>query len=192
MSSEVLTSVGDQFVEALRRELAEAREQQAATAGILAAISNSPTDAYGVFTEIAARAARLCGASNAGIFQLADGSMRLIARHGSLPGVDSIGGAVPLIRGSLVGRAVIDRKTIHVADLQALTEEYPEGSAVARQLGHRTIAAIPLIRAGQAIGVITVRRAEARLFSERHIELLKTFADQAVICLRRCRRARGN
>jgi hypothetical protein len=54
-----------------------------------------------------------------------------------------------------------------VADLQSLTEDYPEGSAVARQLGHRTIAAIPLIRAGQAIGVITVRRAEALLFTER-------------------------
>jgi hypothetical protein len=74
MPSEALTFRGDQSVEELRRELAEAREQQAATAAILAAISNSPIDSYRVFAEIAASAARLCEAYDAVIFQV-DGAV---------------------------------------------------------------------------------------------------------------------
>ena len=74
MPPEVSTVSGDQSVEELRRELAEAREQQAATAAILAAISNSPIDSYRVFAEIAASAARLCEAYDAVIFQV-DGAV---------------------------------------------------------------------------------------------------------------------
>src|SRR5881227_1480647 len=120
MTPEVSTISGDQSVEELRRELTEAREQQAATAKILAAISNSPTDPNRVFAEIAASAARLCDAHDAGIFQLARDHLRLIGSHGPLPKLGPIGqAALPLTRGYLVARAVNDKKTIHVADLQA-------------------------------------------------------------------------
>ena len=74
------------------------------------------------------------------------------------------------------GRAALDRQTIHIADLQAETGDYPEGSERALRLGLRTILAVPLIRAGDAIGVIVVRRAEVRPFTDRQIDLLKTFA----------------
>src|SRR5215813_6510527 len=81
MTPEVSTVSGDQSVEELKRELAEAREQQAATAEILAASSSSPTDPNRVFAEIPANAARLCGAHNAAIFQLAGDHLRLIGSH---------------------------------------------------------------------------------------------------------------
>jgi signal transduction histidine kinase/putative methionine-R-sulfoxide reductase with GAF domain len=175
-------------VEELKRELAEAREQQFATSAILHAISNAPSDALGVFQKIAASAARLCDAYDAGVLQRADDHLRLVAHHGAIPATGRIGqGTLPLTRGVLIGRAVLDRQTLQVADLQVETEEYPEGSEIARRLGHRTILAVPLIRAGEAIGAIFVRRTEARPFTDRQIDVLKTFADQAIIAIENTR-----
>src|SRR5262245_12191884 len=91
MPSDTSTIYSDQLVQELRRELAEAREQQAATAGILAAMSNSPTDPYRAFADIAASAARLCDAQNSTVVQLADGKLRLLARYGPLPTVAPVG-----------------------------------------------------------------------------------------------------
>ena len=188
MPSEVSTISGDQSVEELRRELAEAREQQAATAGILAAMSSSTTDPYRVFADIAASAARLCDAQNSAVLQLADGTLRLLARYGPLPTVRSVGEfGFPFNRGVVAARAIIDKTTIHVADVLVETKEYPESSELARQVGHRTVVAVPLMRAGEAIGVIVIRRAQVRPFTDRQIELLKTFADQAVIAIETAR-----
>jgi GAF domain-containing protein len=166
-----------------RGELAEAREQQATTAAILAAIPNSATDRSGVFAEIAASAARLCDAYDATIFQVDGGFLRTVAHHGPIPQSSTL----PLIRGFITGRVVLERQTIHIADVQAQTDEYPDGSASARQLGHRTIVAVPLIHDGEAIGVIAIRRNEARPFTDRQIDLLKSFADQAVIAIENTR-----
>ena len=189
MPSEVSTVDVEQSIEELRRELAEAREQQAATAGILAAISNSPTDAQGIFAEIAASAARLCDAYDAGVLQRDGDQLRLLGRHGTtIPVLGPIGHpTLRLTRGVLIARAVLDRQTLHAADLQAETVEFPEGSELARRLGHRTILAVPLIRGGEAIGAIYIRRTEVRPFTNRQIELLKTFADQAVIAIENAR-----
>ena len=109
-------------LEAKSRELTEAREQQAATAGILAAISSSPADLRRVFAEIAASAARLCDAYDAIIGQVDGNRLRLVARHGPIPTTAPVGQAtLPLARGTSFARAVLDRQTIHVADLQAET-----------------------------------------------------------------------
>jgi len=185
MSPEASTC-GDQAVEELRRELAEAREQQAATAEILTAISSSRTSPDRVFRAIAARAAQLCGGYDASIFELVGDHLRLVAHYGAIATIP-IGQTIPLARGHVAGRAVLDRKTIHIADLQAETNQYPEGSDVARRLGHRTIVTVPLMSAGEAIGAIGIRRAEVRPFTDRQIDLLKTFADQAVIAIENTR-----
>src|SRR6516164_506064 len=181
MSPEASTIGGDQSVEELRRGLAEAREQQAATAEILRVISSSPTDLQRVFAEIAASAARLCDAHDAVIRQVDGEVLRLVAHHGPIPVTDTL----LLTRPGVSARTVLDRRTIHVADRQAETGEFPEGNA--RRHGFRTVLAVPLIRAGRAIGVIAIRRAEVRPFTDKQIALLKTFADQAVIAIENTR-----
>src|SRR5215510_6141755 len=171
-------------IQELTKELVESREQQAATAGILRAISNSPSDLHSIFQEITATAARFCDAHDAGVLQCAGDHLKLVAHRGSIP----IGGQfIPLRRGLVMGRAALDRAIIHVTDLQAETEEYPEGSEIARRDGHRTLLGVPLICAREAIGVIFVRRTAVRPFTDRQIELLKIFADQAVIAIENTR-----
>jgi signal transduction histidine kinase len=183
MPSEGSIVSGDQSVEELRRELAEARQQQVATAEILRVISSSPTDLQRVFADIAASAARLCDAYDAVIRKVDGEVLSLVAHHGPI-GVRS---TLPLTRGHLSGRVVLDRRTIHVADRQGPTELGPEGSDNARRQGFHTVLGVPLMRAGQAIGTIAIRRAEVSLFSEKQIALLETFADQAVIAIENAR-----
>src|SRR5215831_12875356 len=187
MSSEVSMSGADHdrepTIEELKRELAEAREQQTATAEILRVISSSPMDLQRVFAEMATSAARLCDAFDTAIRQVDGNVLRIVGHDGPIPLIDTM----VLTRGVVNGRAVLDRRTIHITDLQAETGEYPEGGERARHLGYRTILAVPLIRAGEAIGVIGMRRTEARAFTDQQVELLETFANQAVIAIENAR-----
>src|SRR5262245_47314222 len=188
MSPEASTIGGDQSVEQLKRELAEARERELATAEILRVISSSPMDLQLVFEQVAASAVRLCDAYDAVIFQVDGEMLRLVAHHGQIPTPGPVGQLmVPLTRALTFARAILDQQTIHIADLQGETAEYPEGSEFALSLGFRTALAVPLIVSGKAVAVISIRRAEVRQFTDRQIELLKVFADQAVIAIENAR-----
>jgi GAF domain-containing protein/anti-sigma regulatory factor (Ser/Thr protein kinase) len=164
------------------RDLTVALDQQTATSEILGVISSSPTDVHPVFNAIANSAARLCEAVDAMVLQVDGEVLRLVAHHGPMPAGD-----VPLHHGTLGGRTVIERRLFHIDDLQAEGEEFPEGSAIARQRGHRTVLSVPLLREGVAIGNIQLRRHEVRPFSDQQITLLQTFADQAVIAIENVR-----
>src|SRR5262245_37771758 len=183
MPSEISPIRGNQSMEELRRELAEAREQQAATAEILRVISSSPMDLQPVFAVIASSAARLCDAYDAVILQREGDMLRPVGHFGPIP----TPGPLPLASGTVMGRAVLERRTLQVADLQAESDDYPEGSNFAQRLGFRTQLAVPLMRTGEAKGLIAIRRSEVRPFSDRQIGLLKAFADQAVIAIENTR-----
>src|SRR5262245_43299609 len=100
-----------------------ALEQQTATAEILRVIRTSPTDLQPVLDTVVASAARFCGADDATMFQLDGGSLRLAAHHG--PIAVPAGRLIPVVRGTVSGRAVVERRVVHVADLQAEAEEFP-------------------------------------------------------------------
>jgi two-component system NtrC family sensor kinase len=106
----------------------------------------------------------------------------LVAHHGPIP-ADTL----PLIRGTVAGRTVLDGRAFHIADLQTEDAEFPESSENARRWGFRSILCVPLMREGVAIGAIALRRREAQLFTERQVALLQTFADQAVIAIENAR-----
>jgi signal transduction histidine kinase len=172
-------------LEVRNRNLTEALEQQTATAEVLRIISTSPTDLQPVLDAVVKSAARFCGADNATVFQVDGETLRAVAHHGPIP-VD-VGLLVPCVRGTVSGRTVLERRAIHVTDLQAEAAEFPEGSAFARRFGHRTTLSVPLLRGGTAIGAIQLRRPEADRFADRQIALLQTFADQAVIAIENVR-----
>jgi signal transduction histidine kinase len=149
---------------------------------VLDVISRSPTDVTPVFDAIARSAARLCEAFDAMVLRVDKDVLRLVAHHGPLPAGD-----IALHRGTVGGRTVIERRLIHIEDLQSEVGEFPEGSALARSLGHRTVLSVPLLKEGVAIGNIQIRRNEVRPFSAQQITLLETFADQAVIGIENAR-----
>ena len=161
--------------------MTEALEQQTATAEILKVISSSPTDTQPVFDAIAANAARLCSANDAQVLRVDGEVLRLVAAFGT-PSMPSVR---PLTRGHLVGRAVIDRQTIHVRDLAQAVAEYSETTAA--RFGVQSALAVPLLREDTALGVIRISRTEVQPFTDKQIALLQTFADQAVIAIENVR-----
>src|SRR5215831_12399694 len=171
----------------LFQELKESLEQQTATSQILGVIASSPTDLQPVMDAIAENAARLCEATDALIHRIDGDSLKKVANYGPLPGSPDMGGTVSIDRGRYIpGRAVIDRQTIHIHDLTA-EPEADLRARFARSLGVRTVLATPLLREGVPIGTIMIRRMEVRPFTDKQIELLETFASQAVIAIENVR-----
>ena len=177
----------EQELEARTQEFAQALEQQSATSAILRVISSSPADLQPVLKAVAENAARLCDADVGQILRIDGDLLRVAASYGPIPS-RLVGETMRISRGSIAGRAVVDRQTIHVRDLSAeLDTEFPDAKPYSMLWGHRTAVATPLLREGVPIGAIFIRRTEVRPFSDKQVELLKTFADQAVIAIENTR-----
>ena len=172
-------------LESRDRELAEASEREAATGDILRVIASSPNDLQPVLDVVAKNAARVCGATDATItMQIEGGLLRKVAGYRTVRG-SHIGSDYAIDRNNVIGRAFVDRETIHVHDFLAVASDY--AGSRAPQHRYRTMLGTPLLREGMPIGVIAIRRTEVRPFTDKQITLLKTFADQAVIAIENVR-----
>jgi GAF domain-containing protein len=171
----------------LLNELRESLQQQTATADVLKVISRSTFDLQPVLEALTESATRLCGAPRGHIFQFDGEFLRLAAAYGAWPGFTDYLNAHPLRPGpgTVAGKAAFERRSIHVRDV--LQEPDYELSELIKQQGYRTVLAVPMLREGVLRGVITVLKTEVEPFTDKQIELVTTFADQAVIAIENVR-----
>jgi two-component system, NtrC family, sensor kinase len=173
--------------EALKREAA-ALEQQTATSEILRVISNSPTDIQPVVDSIAAKALDLCEAKTGAVFRFDGELIHVVAAHSFSPeAVEAHRQTYPIPpgRGGTTARAILSRAVVYIPDIRE-DSEY-EHQALAKATDYLSALSVPMLHESEPVGAITVTRAEAGAFSQRQIELLKTFADQAVIAIENVR-----
>ncbi|HKF67360.1 MAG TPA: GAF domain-containing protein, partial [Vicinamibacterales bacterium] len=172
------------------RELTTALDKQTATSDILRVISRSQTDVQPVFDSIIASAVRLLRAYQGALTRVVGDHTELAAFTGTAGAGDSaLRAAFPwsLQAEGAHTKAVRDRASVNIADAQTDPGVSDTRRAVARAVGYRSLAAVPLLRHDEALGAIAVTRREPGGFSDDDIALLKTFADQAVIAIENAR-----
>jgi signal transduction histidine kinase len=197
--TELLTTFADQAVIAIENvrlfeevqarteELSASLQQQTATADVLKIISRSTFDLKSVLQTLVESAGRLCGADHATIIRQKDGVLFFAEAYGYSSGFIEYVKAMPVERGrgTATGRALLEGRVIHIADVLA-DPEYTWAEAQ-RLGGYRTVLGVPMLREGIPTGVLTLTRSEVRPFTEKQIELVSTFADQAAIAIENVR-----
>ena len=178
-----------QELEARNRDLTETLEQQTATSEILRVISSSPTDVQPVFDTIAANALRLCDATWSAVTRFDGEMLHLVSYHNVVDSqsMEALRRAFPRRPrdGGVNDRAILTRAIAHVTDTRE--DSHYQFGELAQATGYRSILAVPMLRDGQPVGTITVTGAAPKAFTLRQVDLLKTFADQAVIAIENVR-----
>jgi GAF domain-containing protein/CheY-like chemotaxis protein len=168
-------------------ETRDALQRQTATAEILRVMAASPSDVQPVLSAVADSAARLCDARDTVVLLREGDALRYKVHVGALTPGAPVGELKSITRDWGGGRAALEGRQIHILDIQADADEYPDGAEMARRSGYRTVLMTPLLRDGQAVGVIGMRRNEVRPFTDGQLQLLRTFADQAVMAIENVR-----
>jgi GAF domain-containing protein len=174
----------------LFNETKEALERQTATTEVLRVISASMTETQPVFDVIAERAVRLTGATLGFVFRFDGEQIHISSAHGVNPeGLDAARKAFPMppSDASATARAVRDGVVVNIGDVHMDTDVGYKTLDIARLAGYRAVLAVPMLREREIIGAIAVTRAEPGLFAEREVDLLRTFASQAVIAIENVR-----
>jgi signal transduction histidine kinase len=189
---ELVETFADQAVIAIENarllnELRESLQQQTATSDVLKVISSSPTDIQPVLESILQTAGRLCEAEYACFFRLQDGKYHLAGSNNAKADYIKYLSEHPINidRGTVVGRAAVECRTVHIPDCLA----DPEYTAYenARIGKHRSLLGVPMLRDGTAVGVIGLLRTSVKPYTDKQVELVETFADQAVIAIENTR-----
>ena len=199
---ELVTTFADQAVIAIEnvrlfeaeqertRELTELLEYQTATGDILRVISSSPINVQPVFDTIAANAVRLCGATFSAVIRFDGEVMELVSFHklGDPTGIEALRRAFPRRPdpGGAADRAILNKAIADIPDVWD-DPDYAPFRGLAQATGYRSIISVPMLREGQPIGAVSVHGASPGAFSNRQVDLLKTFADQAVIAIENVR-----
>src|SRR5713226_9853253 len=173
-------------VQARSRELSESLEQQTATSEVLRVISSSPTELQPVFDTIVENAVRLCEAERAFIFRFDGEFLRAAAYYNVGPELREFVDRNPIAPGrySISARAALERRTVHVPDVQA----DPDYAYAVRDVELiRTILAVPMLKGDNLLGIITIYRLEVEPFADKQVALVETFAHQAVIAIENVR-----
>jgi GAF domain-containing protein len=168
-------------------ELRQSLDQQTATADMLKLISRSTFDLKSVLNTLVESAARLCAADITTISREKDGHYHVVAAYGFPPGFQDYYETMPMDqgRGSLFGRILLERKPVQIVDVLA-DPEYAMHE-LQKRAGFRTVLGVPLLRDGVPIGLLSVNRTTVRPFTDKQIELVTAFADQAAIAIENVR-----